>query len=178
MSEHKDTGMTIKELTQYRKKCVSNCDNYGFYIETPMGGSFEKCPVCSHLYENMCWNDDIKYDKQISNAIISICDNKPKLKDEISVCTKCNTLFLYGCTHSVNGCTDDIYHAKILNYKNLYYIRTVSIPDNALKNGKFICSCSINFNVENKTNKTKYCSNAFYQYCSINEKYYEKCNNL
>jgi len=79
-----------------------------FSIETPYGADYVTCPLCKY------WN--IQGD--VSDIISDILEKREKETgiEEYTpyYCEKCNIMFRFGCTHAVNGCTDDIYHAELI----------------------------------------------------------------
>ena len=71
------------------------CDDAMFISLTPSGADYTTCPICgigdSYVDYNYDENHDFHY------------------------CDHCNIVYKLGCTHGVNGCTDDTYYAELVN---------------------------------------------------------------
>jgi hypothetical protein len=81
------------------KKCVEcyRCNKKIYAITYPQGADYISCPLCASYIEPSCVSD--------SDSDIDL---------DYSYCQKCKIVFKSGCTHAVNGCTDDIYYAQFL----------------------------------------------------------------
>ena len=105
--------MFIKNVSMLKNGIsCSRCHVEMFSIETPFGSDYVTCPLCEHWSEH----------GGSSDIISDILDKREKEtgieEDLLYYCEKCNIMFRVGCTHAVNGCTDDVYHAELIkSYK-------------------------------------------------------------
>ena len=110
----------MKNITTIETNCkCENCDKKGFIVYTPDGADFHTCPVCGH-YDYM--NDN--YNSQEYNEIFQNLE-EDNIYDKYDYCENCNIVFVLGCDHSVQGCTDTVYNGHFIGkwkYKNNEYI--------------------------------------------------------
>jgi hypothetical protein len=90
-----------------KTKCES-CNSIGAFCYTPCGADWITCPICDG-------RNDLVDDTQFPLYYDS--DNK-YLNN--SYCSNCKIMFDVGCTHAVNGCTDDCYNGHLIKkWKNI-----------------------------------------------------------
>lgn len=83
------------------------CGKKMFAGDTPQGADCTSCPIC----KSGCWYPIPYYYDEDKGEVV---------KDEnyqgpnYNYCDQCNIVFGLGCTHGVNGCTDDIYHGRLV----------------------------------------------------------------
>jgi hypothetical protein len=96
----------MKNITQANTmvKCY-NCNMNGFFCYTPNGADFDTCPFCGQ--NDYLYAGDHDNFEEISNIL-------KKCKIGFSFCSSCRILYHTGCTHAVNGCTDDTYNAHVI----------------------------------------------------------------
>ena len=88
---------------QFVLKCT--CDKFGFFSSTPQGWDYTTCPFCG------LFNDS---------------DN---LENDFIYCPECCIIYTLGCSHSVRGCTEDIYNAALLIKYTKYENRCINYED-------------------------------------------------
>lgn len=85
-------------------KC-SRCKMNIFALETPCGADYSTCPICESPCASYVHGD---------HKLIGKFED---LQDEYDIdeyCCDCNIVFSSGCTHGVNGCTDNIYYGMLV----------------------------------------------------------------
>jgi hypothetical protein len=108
-------------------KCYK-CNQGGFFCTTPLGGDYQTCPLCGEMNCN-----DILTTVEEENAL------EAKLKElgynqsivdfylGYEFCNQCKIIFEIGCTHAVQGCTDDVRNGHLI--KRWKYLPTGFIYD-------------------------------------------------
>lgn len=88
------------------------------HIYTPFGGEYIKCPICENRVDE--YYHDL-YMASDENENVNNPDNKlykilfKKLDISFAhYCIRCHLLFDKCCTYEAQGCTDDIYYAKVI----------------------------------------------------------------
>jgi hypothetical protein len=82
----------------------SCCNAGGFFCTTPEGASYHTCPFCGGTDGVTNDDDDFLYD----------AEKNPYYELQMHYCPSCRILFNLGCTHAVNGCTDDVYNGHVI----------------------------------------------------------------
>ena len=115
------------------------CKRNIFQVTTPNGADYYTCPLCDGTSYDLYGYDDA-YDHDF-------------ITDAPAYCETCNILFGIGCTHAVNGCTNDIYYASLVhvNDNNNIKIPQFDNSDEAklyykenVGSIKWLCLCSGN----------------------------------
>lgn len=89
----------MKNLIVNKGQSCERCNNdMIFQVTTPVGADFHTCPLCGN------WTDDLK-EEELDLFLEEL---------ECLYCKRCNIVYYYGCSHAVNGCTDDLYYGKIV----------------------------------------------------------------
>lgn len=119
----------------------------GYYVETPSGGDYTTCPVCT---KSCCCRDPPGTNELCKHQHF---DNT-KYEGAIHYCRSCKILFSWGCTHACMGCTDDIYYGMLISsftYKGTKYTGQPVIPNDffndflvELTDVEFKCTCFLN----------------------------------
>lgn len=109
----------MKNLIQVKTnvKCFG-CSKNAFFCLTPCGADFTTCPMCGAFDHLNSQNDNEKYEFLYEEEFDD--DNRIKF----SFCDKCKIMYLVGCTHSMEGCSDNVYNAHVIGkwmYKNEEY---------------------------------------------------------
>lgn len=87
-----------------------NCDKKGFYCYTPRGADWQTCPFCKTGDFVYYTENTTEWDKYYSD----FDDLEPPMTKFYPFCHKCNIIYDVGCTHAVNGCTDDTYNGHVI----------------------------------------------------------------
>ncbi len=85
-------------------KCY-RCELGGFFCETPAGGDYTTCPLCSY-------GDYTHIDQKCYDYVNSLDDND--IHAQYEFCPTCLIMYDIGCTHAENGCTDCIYNGHVI----------------------------------------------------------------
>lgn len=103
-------------------KCYS-CKKIGFFCETPFSGDRTTCPLCNE----MCDIDQLLSTDEFRQMVAHTKECGVEVF-QLGICTKCNIVYDLGCTHSIQGCTDDIYNAHVIS-------KWMHIPTHLIYNG-------------------------------------------
>lgn len=92
-------------------KCY-DCNMRGFFGYSPQGADYYTCPCCGgYDFLREQWNkskEPTKYDFLMEDEY----DNDMRIL--YLYCSKCKIIFEHGCTHAINGCTDDVFNRHFI----------------------------------------------------------------
>ena len=136
-----------------------NCDKSGYFTCYPGGGSEIECPFCNEIYS---FEDNYE-----------ICDNSVRVKynldkeleKDLYYCYECHNIYMSGCTHADNGCSENIDNAIIVKIDdNIPKFRTFEGFVDGIKNKSLYGTCNCH-------NEKKRCIKEYYK-----RKEFSRCN--
>ena len=86
-----------------------------FQVTTPMGADCHTCPLCAKYLDE----DGVEAPRDTNFNKLCKCDYCISDSYCAWYCNDCKIVFDAGCSHGINGCTEDIYHAVFI--KQVYY---------------------------------------------------------
>lgn len=156
----------ITEITDVKTVCYQDCKDCGedgAFWTCGGGGDYIVCPQC---------NFNISVDKK---------ENIIKTSDEwksLFLCPDCSLIFNRCCTHGVNGCTFDVYYAKVVTGFRLddFYFDGSPTFTSVSEIEIIANTCKLEFVIDcwSSINGKTFCSEASYKYNDKNSKYYHK----
>lgn len=103
----------MKNLISLENKATcDSCKKPGFFTYTPFGADCTTCPICTKFeFSYMTQYLTLKNGEKIDLHELDNNSNLPRSED---YCANCRIIFFTGCTHAVNGCTDNCYNGHII----------------------------------------------------------------
>lgn len=156
----------MKDTIEFKNNKCHNCEQVGFFIETPSGANYVICPMCKGDIDYMLYdknNIDEPYHKSetLNNFLDDTLDH---------YCNDCGIVFGFSHQHAINGCTDDIFHSLLItkyeiiensekvvydkmpifdSYDEILYL----LKNKKIKFLKYNCTC----------NNVNWCPNSYYK---------------
>ena len=143
------------------KGVCANCDKSGYFTSYPRGASEIECPFCNEIFSYL-----EEYGKRRNSVQIEYVLKGAKLNNNIVYCYDCHNIYMPGCTHAHNGCSEDIDNAvtfligdKRPTFESFEEFKEVT------KDKKLYGTCNC-FNENSRCSKESYKEN--FQRCNIN----------
>ena len=99
-------------------ECYS-CNKNMFVCYTPLGADYNTCPLCTRGdFYNLCNEEE---NKKYFKKYYNVDDN---IYEKYSFCKFCKIIYEVGCTHALEGCTENCYNAHLISkykYKDEIY---------------------------------------------------------